>query len=75
MSLATHFLPALIAEDFGVFALKEAYIDGAKAALTGVTSSHNPFFEGAARAHWNRGHSMVSFESIRTVQFRVAPSA
>jgi hypothetical protein len=66
-TLGIRLSPATIAEDFEAFEMKEAYIDGAKAALSGIAPGNNPFIDGTARAHWIRGHSSVLSEPICTV--------
>jgi hypothetical protein len=38
------------------FELKEAYVEGAKAARTGVGFDHNPFVDDAKRTNWAKGH-------------------
>ncbi len=42
------------------FRLKEAYIEGAKAARANVSADRNPFKEDGTRTNWAKGHLAAS---------------
>jgi hypothetical protein len=58
------------------FELKEAYIDGAKAARRGLSLIDNPFEDSAKRANWATGHRTASIGRSEPVSYlRIRKSA
>ena len=52
--------PAKSYVDFSDFESKDAYIEGAKAAQTGVALKENPYSAFGMRAIWASGHQAVT---------------
>ena len=54
------------------FQLKEAYIEGAKAALNGAGLDHNPFEDDTKRATWATGHRTAAIGRAEPVSYVAA---
>jgi len=51
------------------FELKAAYIEGAKAALSGMAPRNNPFREAGKREFWTMGYRTVTTGGLQPVSY------